>query len=292
MIDAPIGFAFAAGLVAAFNPCGFAMLPAYLSFYVGQEAGTTRPLRALAVGGVVTAGFAGVFGLAGILIAQASLQVQRFAPWLTVVIGLALVPLGVAMLLGYEPKVSLPRLSKRVDDRGMGSMFVFGVSYAVVSLSCTLPVFLAAVATTFDQGSFASGMAVFGAYAVGMGLVLMVLTVAIGLAQQSLVRRLRGFVRYVNRAAGALLVVAGSYVAYYGYFAIRQGTGQPTGAGPIDVVGGLSATVTNWVQRFGPARLGVLLVGAVVVVAVIGLWLRGRRVGAEPEPPVEEHAST
>ena len=35
MIDAPLGLAFAAGLVATINPCGFAMLPAYLSFFLG-----------------------------------------------------------------------------------------------------------------------------------------------------------------------------------------------------------------------------------------------------------------
>ena len=33
----PFGFAFGAGIVAAVNPCGFAMLPAYLSLYLGTE---------------------------------------------------------------------------------------------------------------------------------------------------------------------------------------------------------------------------------------------------------------
>lgn len=33
-----VGFALAAGLLAAFNPCGFAMLPAYLALVVlGEE---------------------------------------------------------------------------------------------------------------------------------------------------------------------------------------------------------------------------------------------------------------
>ncbi len=33
----PVGYAFGAGMVSAVNPCGFAMLPAYLSLYLGAR---------------------------------------------------------------------------------------------------------------------------------------------------------------------------------------------------------------------------------------------------------------
>ena len=33
-----LGFAFAAGLAAAVNPCGFAMLPAYMGLYLGSDS--------------------------------------------------------------------------------------------------------------------------------------------------------------------------------------------------------------------------------------------------------------
>ena len=32
----PLGFAFSAGMVSAVNPCGFAMLPAYLGLFLGD----------------------------------------------------------------------------------------------------------------------------------------------------------------------------------------------------------------------------------------------------------------
>ena len=32
-----VGYAFGAGMVSAVNPCGFAMLPVYLSLYLGAE---------------------------------------------------------------------------------------------------------------------------------------------------------------------------------------------------------------------------------------------------------------
>ena len=34
---APLGFAFAVGMASAVNPCGFAMLPAYLSYFMVLE---------------------------------------------------------------------------------------------------------------------------------------------------------------------------------------------------------------------------------------------------------------
>ncbi len=72
----PLGFAFGAGIVAAVNPCGFAMLSAYLSLYLGsQEEGfekrsaTGRAIRAVLIGGIVSLGFVLLFGLAGVIVA-------------------------------------------------------------------------------------------------------------------------------------------------------------------------------------------------------------------------------
>src|SRR5216684_7709181 len=42
----PFGYAFAAGMVAAVNPCGFALLPAYVGLYLGS-GDATRGLGAL-----------------------------------------------------------------------------------------------------------------------------------------------------------------------------------------------------------------------------------------------------
>ena len=36
-MDARLALAFSAGMVATVNPCGFALLPAYLSYFLGLE---------------------------------------------------------------------------------------------------------------------------------------------------------------------------------------------------------------------------------------------------------------
>jgi cytochrome c-type biogenesis protein len=62
--DAPYGLALAAGELAAVNPYGFALLPAYLSFLVSGHDTPDRGAavrRALAATTAMTTGFAAVF---------------------------------------------------------------------------------------------------------------------------------------------------------------------------------------------------------------------------------------
>ena len=90
MIGTPMALAFTAGMFAVVNPCGFAMLPAYLSFFLGDDADDAPGpgvLRAVVVGMSVSAGFAALFAVIGLLVRHVSDQVLRWTPWLSVVIG-------------------------------------------------------------------------------------------------------------------------------------------------------------------------------------------------------------
>ena len=97
----PFGFAFGVGMVAAVNPCGFAMLPAYLSLYLGaheedfgKRPPTTRFLQALLVGATVSLGFVLLFGMAGLVISAGGSALLGVMPSLGIVIGGVLVLLG------------------------------------------------------------------------------------------------------------------------------------------------------------------------------------------------------
>lgn len=264
------------GMVATVNPCGFAMLPAYLSYFLGledREAGVpqTSVAQAVRVACAVAAGFLAVFALAGTVVELTSLPVYENVPWISIVIGLGLLGLGVAMLWGFEPNVRLPRLDRGGRERTVGSMFVFGVSYAIASIGCTLPLFLGAVAGTITNDSVVEGVLVFAVYGLGMTLVLLALTVGIALARTSIVRFLRRAQPYVGRVAGGLVALAGAYVAYYGWLELRLGrSGQVPDSNITDVVSGWSADITQWIDRVGSVRIGVtvavLLAGTVAAV--------------------------
>jgi cytochrome c-type biogenesis protein len=280
VIDAPLAYAFGVGMVATVNPCGFAMLPAYLSFFLGLEGAEedTRAsvLQALVIGATMTAGFLVVFGLLGILLDGALSSVQQYLPWVTIVLGLLLVGLGIALLRGRSFSMRLPTVRGGTNSRQLTSVFLFGVSYALVSLSCTIPLFIAAVAPSFTHANFASGVAAFLAYGLGMGVVLIALTVALALARHSLVRNLRRLLPYVYKVSGVLLLVAGAYVAYYGWYELRVRSGDVSGGGPAQLVFDWNRSISEWIQRTGPVRIGIVLAAAIGVTLVLAMGRRRR----------------
>ena len=280
-MNSSIVYAFSVGMVATFNPCGFAMLPAYLSYFLGLENSRdldhrtgAAMLRAVAVGGAMTAGFLVVFGVLGLVLDPVLSSINDKLPWLTIVLGVVLVVLGIRLLMGREINLRLPKVSRAPDSRELWSVFVFGISYALVSLSCTLALFIAAISTVVDQQNFLVGVAAFVAYGLGMGVVLIVLTVAIALARQGVVKRMRTLLPYINRISGALLVLAGAYVAYYGWYELRVFNGDTSGGGVASWMFDLNATITSWVDRVGAGRLGLL--GGLLISVVVFLALLDR----------------
>jgi cytochrome c biogenesis protein CcdA len=271
-------------MVFTVNPCGFAMLPAYLSFFVGVEQkadvaadATSSIARALAVAIAVTVGFATSYALLGIVVSRLTDGVYDVAPWVSVVIGIALVGFGIALLAGFELNLRTPHLDKGGRTRGFGSMVLFGVSYAVASLGCTLGLFLGVMSTNFGRG-FASGVAYFGAFALGFFLVVASLTVALALAQHSLVRTVRRVLPFVNRIAGALLVLTGAYVAWYGVVEIRTPSSSD---GVVDKVTTWSSDASDWVQRTGGTTIALVL--SVVIIAAAAFVVLSRRTRASGE---------
>jgi cytochrome c biogenesis protein CcdA len=279
VFDAELTYAFTLGMVATVNPCGFAMLPAYLSYFLGLEGEPGQKasvLRALGVGLAVTAGFVVVFGVIGLGITQLSLSIERQLPYVTMVIGVGLFGLGIAMLRGFELSVRLPKVQMGTSGRELSSMFLFGVSYAIASLSCTIGLFLPVMTRAFDSNDLASGMAAFIAYAVGMGLVLSAVTIALSLARGGLVTNLRQAQPYISRISGGLLVVAGAYLAYYGWWESRvlaDPRNAPPG-GPVDLVTDVSDSVRNWITSVGAERIGIVLAVLIAIAVVIAVGLR------------------
>ncbi len=238
---------------------------------------TAAVLRALTVGAVMTAGFVAVFALLGLALEPVLSSLQSRLPWVTIVLGVGLVVVGVLMLRGRTFTVNLPKMNKGTQSRELTSVFLFGMSYAVVSLSCTISLFTAAVVTTIDTESFVVGMGAFVAYALGMGLVLTVLTLAIALARQSMVGRLRNVLPYVNRVSGALLVVAGVYVGYYGWYELQVLDGNLDPGGPARWVFDLNGRVSTWITDVGPTRLGLLLAFVIMAALLVVLVMRAVR---------------
>ncbi|MEV6527336.1 cytochrome c biogenesis protein CcdA [Longispora sp. NPDC051575] len=271
-MGADVGLALAAGLIAAVNPCGFALLPAYMSFLI-VDGSTTRQAalsRALLLTSAMTAGFMAVFGVFGLLIAPFAGQIGKHLPIVTIIIGVVLAALGAWLLAGRELPAVVPKLGRAPTViRSWWSMAIFGAAYAVASLGCTIGPFLAVVAASFRSGSTLSGIGLFIAYAAGMGLVIGALAVTLAAARSALLNRLRRALPYISRTAGGLMLLAGIYVAYYGWYSYRIFTGDLRHDPIIDTFGTIQTLVSDWLTAIGPwPVLAILLIAGAITFGV------------------------
>ena len=279
MFDLDLAVPFGAGLVAAVNPCGFAMLPAYLAYFLGigsqdQSTDTGRNvLRGLLVGLTLTAGFVAFFGIIGALTSSliSTSTIADRGPWITLVISGLMVVLGIAMLAGFEPKIAVPRLSKGGDSQGLLSMFLFGVSYAVVSLGCASPVFFGSVSGSFSTDGVWEGTLRFLAYALGMGLVITFLTLAVAMGRSGVTAHMRRLLPHINKISGGFLVVAGVVLGFYGWWEVQVLLRDDFEANNpfVEASTRVSTRLENWIIDVGGNRFG--LATAFLVLAVL-LW--------------------
>jgi len=274
-----VALAFVAGMVAAFNPCGFAMLPAYLTLVIDPQSGGQLAAvgRALAATAAMALGFLAVFGSFGLLTVSVASTVQRYLPYVTLVIGVGLVVAGVWLLSGRELRAPNLAGGRWAPTARLGSMFGYGVGYAIASLSCTIGPFLAVTGSSLRRGSPAQGVLVYVAYAAGIALVVGVLAVAVALASSSMVDRMRAMLPYINRISGLILVVVGLYVGYYGFYEIRLFTANGSAEDPVvSAAGRIQRALAGWVYTHG-AWPWLLALG-VLIAAAAAVWARRRRV--------------
>ncbi len=285
MDPAVLTLALVAGAVAAFNPCGFALLPAYLSLLVASRGAgpgdATSQLTAIGRAGRFTAGmttgFVGVFGAFGVVVAPFALALERYLPVLTVVVGAALVAVGMWLLSGRSMILPLLTRRGRAPGTSWASQVGYGATFALASLSCTAAPFLAVTAGALRSGGPFAVVVTYLAYAAGMGAVVGVLALASATASVGLAARLRRTAPVLARVSGGLLVVAGAYVAWYGWFELRVLAGTTTGDPVVDVAIAVQSAMARTVTAVGAPLLSVGALGVAAVVTTAAALRRRRR---------------
>jgi cytochrome c biogenesis protein CcdA len=226
MFDIPIAYAFSAGMIATINPCGFAMLPAYIAYNLGlgEESGNAarRAMQGVFLGLVATSGFVFLFGIVGLIIAAGGRLLIHFFPYAGLGIGIGLVLLGLYLTLSKK-HLGLLFASRFQGPKTLNSsrrIFAFGVAYGAASLSCTLPIFLVVVGSALAAGGFVSGFVQFISFGLGMGLVLVLVTVGVVFFKTAITAGARAVMPYVEKIGNLALVAAGSYLIYYWTFGV------------------------------------------------------------------------
>ena len=264
-----MSLSFLRGFVAAVTPCGFVLLPTYLMFFLGSDVsaavgdlGSRRAgvRRELVVSAALTAGFMTVFVVVGLVSYHFTSWIQRNAKYATIAIAVGLVALGISMLRGYRLPIAAPRLDRGGRSRGVGSMFVYGVAYAVASLGCTIGLFLPSLFSARDDGLIAATGQV-AAYGAGMGLLVTALTVSLAVARTGLLGVLRASMHRVEQVAAGFVILSGLYLAYYFWVVDIGGGSDPI----VEAVDRIQRSVIDALQQRW--QLTAVVLGALVLAA-------------------------
>lgn len=276
-LEGNFAYSFVLGVLAAVNPCGFVLLPTYLMFFLGLEG--SRPddsqraslSRALSVGLATSSGFVALFLVVGTISRLFTNAIERNAKYASIVIGIALIAMGGAMLAGWKPRLVTPNVATG-KTRTFRSMFLFGVAYAVASIGCTIGFLTSVILGSINVHGFASGLLSIALYGVGMGAIVTALTVSFAFAKGGLLRVMRGGMKHLDRISAVLVLLTGLYLTWYWYAAIAE---RDYGS-LVSRIERWQSDVATFLQRQGAWTLAIVF-GAIILTALGIVRLGSRR---------------
>ena len=223
----PLGYAFGAGMMSAVNPCGFALLPTYLALFLGageeaysEHPASVRVAKAFGVAAMVSLGFILLFAAVGAVVAAGARVVISAMPWISLALGVGLFIFGLWLLAGrYLSAAFLLRWSSALGGSHAGGVrgyFLYGLTFGICSVSCTLPIFLVVVGSAVAAGGVWSGLGQFVSYGLGMSAVATAMTLAVAMVKEGMiVARVRRILPYLQPATAVFVMLAGIYIIYY-----------------------------------------------------------------------------
>ena len=223
--------AFSAGLVSFVNPCGFALLPVYITYYFKNEnleknnfeknSLLKRIFFALLLGIIVSFGFAFTFSIVGALVSYIGKGLLKYAGWFDLIIGIILIAIGFIYLFNLNSKINLSKLtnigeslkSNKINNK-YASFFLYGIGFAIASLGCTLPIFLLVVASAIKSNGIFNGIITFLIYAAGMSFFMVLFSIAIAVFKTFMEKSLKRATVYICKLGSIIVIISGLYLIY------------------------------------------------------------------------------
>ena len=218
-VDTAFTIAFVAGVFATFNPCGFAMLPAYLSLAIldAQKLTSRRTqiFKALKFSGLMGIGIVGVFAIFSLVIFPISTSIQKYLPYVTSLLGLGILLFGTALI--FKGPVLLKKIwSPNVPPTGSWITYIlYGVTFALGSISCTIGPFLAVTSTALGA-SLVESLLTYIFYGLGFVATISILAIFTALSKDLLIKKIRGAGGALEKFMGGLMALIGLYLIYFG----------------------------------------------------------------------------
>lgn len=235
-----VSIAIVAGVLATFNPCGFALLPAYLSaLVIGTESDNKKAsavyARAFRFSAGMALGLVAVFSAFALIVFPFSLSLEQYLPVVTAIIGVFLVIFGIQLLRGKSPALKRFLNPNIAPKKQFITQVGYGVTFALGSLSCTIGPFLAIASTALASGSIFAIVSSFALYGAGMAITVLILALITAATNRALIAKIRGATPIIEKITAVLVIVVGIYISFYAWFEIQSYSGADASNPVIDV---------------------------------------------------------
>lgn len=280
-MESVYSIAILAGMLAAFNPCGFAMLPAYLGVQIlGQSTDEKgNYVRALKFSFGMGVGLLATFTAFGFLVIPFAGAIEKYLPWVTIAIAVLLLVTAIAIFLGKT--IGLTRLFRPsiAPTKGVWSQVGYGVTYALASLSCTIGPFLAVTATAIRSSSWFEVLVTFALYGAGMSAIVLLLALLTASSSQKFILWMRSKGKLLERVIAGFLVLVAIYLFSYGLFELRVAAGDLSSSWLIGTAVDFQSFLARIVLGIGP----VWILTLVLALSLLSYW--GWRRASKPKSP-------
>jgi cytochrome c-type biogenesis protein len=204
-----------AGLVSFLSPCVLPLVPGYLGYVTGlsgRELEEGRKSRVVPAVVLFVLGFSLVFVLAGAIFAQAFLWLRGDGEWLTRVLGVVVMIMGLGFM-GFIPWMQNQKKVGWQPPRGLVGAPLLGATFGLGWAPCIGPT-LSAVLLMSSAGGADAGRGAFLAFVYCLGLGLPFIAIAFGVKNGlNRIAALRRHRRTIMQFGGIMLILLGGLMA-------------------------------------------------------------------------------
>jgi cytochrome c-type biogenesis protein len=193
-----------------FSPCHLASIPLMVAYVAGQEK-AVNPRQAVSYSAAFTIGLFITIALIGVVCALLGRMLGDVGNYWQILVGAVLIWVALGML-GVESCTLSNSLLGRFRMKGLPGAFALGLSYGILSGSCTFGFIAPILAIITVQGDIATGTVFIVLFAVGHCLPIMVAGSSTALVRNLLESRAwQGAGSWFRRGAGVVIGCLGLY---------------------------------------------------------------------------------
>ena len=225
-------FAFFAGIVSFFSPCGLALLPAFISYNMALVNYETKHLKKqiLKIGifsalGIITfyvlLGI--IFSLFGVIIGPYIQVFQYIIAILFVVFGLMLVR-KFSLTNKFFDNIRRKVHSQAMKQSGYKGFYIFGFAYGLDIIGCLFPLILVLILIPIATGNFVTGVSAFISYSIALAVMISIFAYLIAYSKKSLVSDVVKSTEKLKVWIGIGLIIGGiALLWYYTFYGMQIG---------------------------------------------------------------------